>query len=168
MTQRDEADQVEILSGVVDGLTLGSPIALLVRNKDQNSGAYDHMKDLYRPSHADFTTEAKYGIRAVAGGGRASARETIGRVAAAAVARKLLAERFGIEVLGWVSQIHTIAAAVDAAKVQLDARRGRPDALPGPGGRGRDDRGDRAGTARRRLAGRRRQLRRPGRAGRVG
>ena len=98
VTQRDETDQVEILSGVVDGLTLGSPIALLVRNKDQNSGAYDHMKDLYRPSHADFTTEAKYGIRAVAGGGRASARETIGRVAAAAVARKLLAERFGIEV----------------------------------------------------------------------
>ena len=68
VTQRDEADQVEILSGVVDGRTLGSPIALLVRNKDQNSGAYDHMKDLYRPSHADYTTEAKYGIRAVAGG----------------------------------------------------------------------------------------------------
>jgi chorismate synthase len=69
VTQRDEADRVEILSGVVDGQTLGSPIALLVRNQDQNSGAYDHMAGLYRPSHADFTTEAKYGIRAIAGGG---------------------------------------------------------------------------------------------------
>ena len=69
VTQRDETDLVEILSGVSDGVTLGSPIALLVRNKDQNSGAYDHMKDLYRPSHADWSTEAKYGVRAVAGGG---------------------------------------------------------------------------------------------------
>ena len=130
VTQRDEADRVEILSGVVDGLTLGSPIALLVRNQDQNSGAYDHMAGLYRPSHADFTTEAKYGIRAVAGGGRASARETIGRVAAAAVARKLLAERFGIEVLGWVSRIHTISAQVDAATVGLDEVEASPTRCP--------------------------------------
>ena len=108
MTQRDEADRVEILSGVVDGVTLGTPIALLVRNADARSGAYDHLADVYRPSHADFTTEAKYGIRAVAGGGRASARETIGRVAAGAVARKLLAERFGVEVLGWVQQVHHV------------------------------------------------------------
>ncbi len=132
VTQRDEADQVEILSGVVDGLTLGSPIALLVRNKDQNSGAYDHMKDLYRPSHADYTTEAKYGIRAVAGGGRASARETIGRVAAAAVARKLLAERLGIEVLAWVDQVHTIRADVDPAAVQLDQVEADPTRCPDP------------------------------------
>ena len=132
VTQRDEADRVEILSGVVDGLTLGSPIALLVRNKDQNSGAYDHMKDLYRPSHADFTTEAKYGIRAVAGGGRASARETIGRVAAAAVARKLLAERFGIEVLGWVSQVHTITSAVDAGSVSMEQVEADPTRCPDP------------------------------------
>ena len=145
VTQRDEADQVEILSGVVDGRTLGSPIALLVRNKDQNSGAYDHMKEVYRPSHADFTTEAKYGIRAVAGGGRASARETIGRVAAAAVARKLLAERVGVDVLGWVSQIHTIRAKVDARHGAAGPGRGGSDPVPGPcGGRG-DDRGDRAG-----------------------
>jgi chorismate synthase len=123
VTQRDEADRVEILSGVVDGLTLGSPIALLVRNKDQNSGAYDHMKDLYRPSHADFTTEAKYGIRAVAGGGRASARETIGRVAAAAVARKLLAERVGVEVLAW---------RIDAASVELDHVEATPTRCPDP------------------------------------
>ena len=132
VTQRDEADQVEILSGVVDGRTLGSPIALLVRNKDQNSGAYDHMKEVYRPSHADFTTEAKYGIRAVAGGGRASARETIGRVAAAAVARKLLAERVGVDVLGWVSQIHTIRSKVDGATVQMDQVEADPTRCPDP------------------------------------
>lgn len=132
VTQRDEADRVEILSGVVDGLTLGSPIALLVRNKDQNSGAYDHMKDLYRPSHADFTTEAKYGIRAVAGGGRASARETIGRVAAAAIARKLLAERVGVEVLGWVRRVHTIEAEVDSSSVQLDDVEASPTRCPDP------------------------------------
>ena len=119
VTQRDESDLVEILSGVTDGRTLGSPIALLVRNKDQNAGAYDHMAELYRPSHADYSTEAKYGIRAVAGGGRASARETIGRVAAGAVARKLLRERCGVEVLGWVDRIHTIHARVDASQVEL-------------------------------------------------
>ena len=90
VTQRDETDTVEIVSGVDAGHTLGSPIAMLVRNKDQRSGAYDHMAELYRPSHADWTTEAKYGTRAVAGGGRASARETIGRVAGGAVARRLL------------------------------------------------------------------------------
>ena len=92
VTQRDEADQAEILSGIFEGFTTGTPIAVLVRNKDHNSGAYDHLKDVYRPSHADFTYDAKYGFRDWAGGGRASARETIGRVAAAAVARKLLAE----------------------------------------------------------------------------
>ncbi|MEA5520855.1 chorismate synthase, partial [Limnoraphis robusta] len=132
VTQRDEQDRVEILSGVLDGRTLGSPIAMLVRNKDQNSGAYDHMAELYRPSHADFTTEAKYGIRAVAGGGRASARETIGRVAAGAVARKLLAERCGVEVLGWVSQIHTIHARVDASKVERSHVEADPTRCPDP------------------------------------
>ena len=120
VTQRDETDRVEILSGVYEGRTLGSPIALLVRNKDQNPGAYDHMKDLYRPSHADWSTEAKYGIRAVAGGGRSSARETIGRVAAGAIARKLLEERRGVQVLAWVSQVHAITAEVDASTVTLD------------------------------------------------
>ncbi len=132
VTQRDEADRVEILSGVADGLTLGSPIALLVRNQDQNSGAYDHMKDLYRPSHADFTTQAKYGIRAVAGGGRASARETIGRVAAAAVARKLLTEHFEVEVVAWVSRIHTITARIDASQVRLDHVEAHATRCPDP------------------------------------
>ena len=76
VTQRDEKDTVEILSGWKDGLTLGTPLALLVRNQDHISGAYDHLKDVYRPSHADFTTDQKYGIRAHEGGGRSSARET--------------------------------------------------------------------------------------------
>ena len=132
VTQRDEADRVEILSGVVDGVTLGSPIALLVRNSDARSGAYDHLADVYRPSHADFTTEAKYGIRAVAGGGRSSARETIGRVAAAAVARKLLAERFGVEVLGWVQQVHHVVAQVDPTAVTLDQVEADPTRCPDP------------------------------------
>lgn len=112
-TQRNEADAVEILSGVWDGHTTGTPIALMVRNADQHSAAYDHMADLYRPSHADFTYDAKYGIRAIAGGGRASARETVGRVAAAAVARKLLSAVAGIEVLAWVSSVHDIDASAD-------------------------------------------------------
>ena len=106
VTQRDEADQVEILSGVLRGphaRARRSP--MLVRNKDARPGAYDHLKDVYRPSHADFTYDAKYGIRNWQGGGRASARETIGRVAAAAVARKLLAEVAGIEVLAWVQSV---------------------------------------------------------------
>jgi chorismate synthase len=133
VTQRDEADRVEILSGVVDGLTLGSPIAMLVRNADARSGAYDHLAEVYRPSHADWSTEAKYGIRAVAGGGRSSARETIGRVAAGAVARKLLAERVGVEVLGWVERVHHVTASVDAATVTLDAVEADPTRCPDPG-----------------------------------
>ena len=103
-TPRDEADRAEILSGVFEGQTLGTPIAILVRNQDARPQAYEHMKDVYRPSHADYTYEAKYGIRNWQGGGRASARETIGRVAAGAVARKLLASQCGVEVLAWVSQ----------------------------------------------------------------
>ncbi len=132
VTQRDEADRVEILSGVVDGLTLGTPIAMLVRNKDQNSGAYDHMSDVYRPSHADWSTEAKFGIRAVAGGGRASARETIGRVAAGAVARKLLAQNVGVEVLAWVSQIHTIRGRIDSSLVRAEHVEAHPTRCPDP------------------------------------
>ncbi len=132
VTQRNEADSVEILSGVYEGLTLGSPIAMVVRNSDQRSGAYEQEKDLYRPSHADYSTEAKYGIRAVAGGGRASARETIGRVAAAAIARKLLAQNCGVEVLGWVSAIHGIEAEVDPDTVTLDQVEASPTRCPDP------------------------------------
>ncbi|MCY3578452.1 MAG: chorismate synthase [bacterium] len=118
-TLRDEADKVTILSGVFEGHTLGSPIAMLVGNTDARSNAYEDFKDMYRPSHADYTTEAKYGIRNWQGGGRASARETIGRVAAGAIARQLLATAADIEVLAWVRQVGTITAEVDVAAVTL-------------------------------------------------
>jgi chorismate synthase len=119
-TPRDEPDQAEILSGVFEGQTLGSPIAILVRNTDARPSAYQDFKDKYRPSHADFTYEAKYGIRNWQGGGRASARETIGRVAAGAIARKILATTASVEVLAYVKQVHHISAEVDTAKVTLD------------------------------------------------
>jgi chorismate synthase len=132
VTQRDEEDSVEIVSGWKDGLTLGTPIALLVRNKDHQSGAYDHLKDLYRPSHADFTTDKKYGIRAHEGGGRSSARETIGRVAAGAVARKLILESSQIEVLAWVHQIHQISGSYENANIKLDDVESSPTRCPDP------------------------------------
>ncbi|MCZ6463320.1 MAG: chorismate synthase [Proteobacteria bacterium] len=119
-TPRQEADEAEILSGVFEGVTLGSPIAILVRNKDARPEAYEHMKDVYRPSHADYTTEAKYGVRNWQGGGRASARETVGRVAAGAIARALLAKVEGIEVLAWVRRVHDIEAKVATSQVTLD------------------------------------------------
>jgi chorismate synthase len=119
-TPRQEADQVEILSGLFEGVTLGTPIGLLVRNKDARPHAYEHMKDVFRPSHADYTTEAKYGVRNWQGGGRASARETIGRVAAGAIARKLLAVTEGIEVLAWVRQVKDVRAEIDLAAVTLE------------------------------------------------
>ena len=111
-TPRKEADQVEILSGVFDGLTTGVPISLLVRSTDQRSGAYDEMKEKFRPSHADYTYQAKYGHRDHRGGGRSSARETIGRVAAGAIARKILFAARGVEVRAYVSQIHDLIAPI--------------------------------------------------------
>jgi chorismate synthase len=118
-TQRREADRVEILSGVYGGLTLGSPIAMSIRNSDARAGDYGEMRGKYRPSHADYTYQAKYGIRAVEGGGRASARETAARVAAGAVARRLLAGH-GIEVVAWVEQVHDLAARIDPDAVTRD------------------------------------------------
>jgi chorismate synthase len=132
VTQRDEPDRVEILSGVADGRTLGTPIAMVVRNQDQRPGAYDHLADVYRPSHADWTYDAKYGIRAASGGGRASARETIGRVAAGAVARKLLVEVAGIDVVAWVSSIHAIDAKVDSTAVTRADVDASPTRCPSP------------------------------------
>ncbi len=132
VTQRDEADGVQVLSGLFEGMTTGTPIALVVHNADHRSGAYDHLKDLYRPSHADYTYDAKYGRRDHRGGGRSSARETIGRVAAAAIARKLLATGAGVEVLGWVSQVHDIDATVDEAAVTLDQVEADPTRCPDP------------------------------------
>jgi chorismate synthase len=120
-TPRKEDDRVEILSGVLDGLTLGTPIAMLVRNRDQRPADYGEMQKAFRPSHADATYQAKYGIQARSGGGRASARETIGRVAAGAIAKQLLARANGTEVLAWVRRIHTIEASIDPATVTLQA-----------------------------------------------
>jgi chorismate synthase len=112
VTQRKEADQVEILSGMLDGLTLGTPIAMLIRNQDARSKDYEANARAYRPSHADYTYDAKYGIRAIAGGGRASARETAGRVAAGAVAQQLLAH-LNVEIVAWVDEVAGITATVD-------------------------------------------------------
>ncbi|GAV20883.1 chorismate synthase [Mariprofundus micogutta] len=108
-TQRREADEVEILSGVFEGKTTGCPIALLIRNTDQRSKDYSDIKDKFRPGHADFTYFEKYGRRDYRGGGRSSARETAVRVAAGAVARRLLAES-GISIMGWVDQIGPVKA----------------------------------------------------------
>lgn len=121
VTPRNEEDAVEILSGVLDGMTLGTSLALSVRNKDHRSEAYNEMAEKFRPSHADFTYQAKYGIRAWAGGGRSSARETIGRVAAGAVAKAVMRHYFPeLEVLAWVSSIKDVKACVDPDAVTVE------------------------------------------------
>ncbi len=107
VTPRAEADKVEILAGVFEGQTTGAPISLLVRNTDARPGAYDEMREKFRPSHADFTYFSKYGIRDHRGGGRSSARETIGRVAAGAIAKKILASK-GVETRAWLTQVHDL------------------------------------------------------------
>lgn len=119
-TPRQEADRCEILSGVFEGKTLGTPIALLVRNKDARSQDYDEMAVKYRPSHADATYDAKYGIRNWQGGGRSSARETIGRVAAGAIAKKILKQVAGIEIIGYVKRIKDLEGVIDPNTVTLD------------------------------------------------
>jgi len=116
-TQRKEGDEVEIQSGVFEGVTTGTPIGMVVRNTDQRSKDYSEMKELYRPSHADFTYDAKFGVRDYRGGGRASYREAIGRVAAGAVARRLLAERGGVEIVGYVLQVCDLRGTVDSDRV---------------------------------------------------
>ncbi len=110
-TKRKEADRVTILSGVERGKTLGVPIALYVANKDQRPDDYKTMRSVPRPSHADYTYQMKYGIRSASGGGRASARETVGRVAAGAIADKFLYETFGIEIVAWVHAVGSIEAS---------------------------------------------------------
>ncbi len=119
VTPRKESDAVQILSGISDGQTLGTPICLWVKNEDARSEAYNEMKDKFRPSHADYTYFAKYGIRAWQGGGRSSARETIGRVAAGAIAKKILHEQFGVEVLSYVKQVQRVVGTVDPESVKL-------------------------------------------------
>ncbi len=131
-TPRQEEDQVQIESGVFEGQTIGTPIMMRVVNKDAKPSAYEHLKDVYRPSHADFTYQQKYGIRNWQGGGRASARETIGRVAAGAVAKQILREQCDTEILAYVKQIHTIGAEVDSDTVTLDDIESSPVRCPDP------------------------------------
>ncbi len=109
-TPRQEYDEVTILSGVENGRTLGTPIALFVANKDQRTSDYKNLLPVPRPSHADYTYQMKYGVRATGGGGRASARETIGRVAAGAIAAKILKKTYNIEIVAWVSVVGSIEA----------------------------------------------------------
>src|SRR5436305_7986120 len=117
VTPRKESDRVEILSGTFEGETLGTPISMLVRNEDARPEAYTEMATKFRPSHADYTYVAKFGIRNWQGGGRTSARETIGRVAAGAIAKKLLKQRYQVEVLAYVQQVQKIRAQIDPEKV---------------------------------------------------
>jgi chorismate synthase len=117
VTQRRESDAVRILSGVFEGRTLGTPIGLLIANEDQRSRDYADVATTYRPSHADYTYDAKYGIRDHRGGGRTSARETAARVAAGAIARKLLATRWGVEVVAWVAKVGRLVADCDVEQV---------------------------------------------------
>lgn len=119
VTPRKESDTIQILSGVFEGQTLGTPISMWVKNEDARSEAYNEMATKFRPSHADFTYTAKYGIRNWQGGGRSSARETIGRVAAAAIAKKLLRERYGVEVLAYVQQVQNLQTQIDPTTVQF-------------------------------------------------
>jgi chorismate synthase len=119
-TPRKEADTCEILSGVFEGKTLGTPIAILVRNQDTRPQDYDEMQHKYRPSHADATYDAKYGIRNWQGGGRASARETIGRVAAGAIAKKILKQVANVEIIGYVKRIKDLEGVIDPDTVTLE------------------------------------------------
>lgn len=119
-TPRKEADSCEILAGVFDGKTLGTPISILVRNKDTRPQDYDEMAQTYRPSHADATYDAKYGIRNWQGGGRSSARETIGRVAAGAIAKKILRSFGGVEIIAYVKRIQDLEGIIDPNTVTIE------------------------------------------------
>jgi chorismate synthase len=131
-TTRQEGDRVEWLSGVDDGRTTGTPIALVVRNEGARSKDYSELSDAYRPSHADFTYDARYGHRAIAGGGRASARETVGRVAAGAVARQVLASLGPVEVVAWVDRVADVTSNVDSATVTRADVDAHPTRCPDP------------------------------------
>lgn len=129
VTQRKEPDAPEILSGIFEGETTGTPIAILIRNRDQRSRDYADIKTVYRPGHADYTFDAKFGRRDYRGGGRSSARETVARVAAGAVAKKLLAHAFGGEVLGYVTKVGEVEAEVPE-RVTLEQVETLPDGTP--------------------------------------
>ena len=125
-TQRRETDEVEILSGVFEGKTTGTPIGLLIRNIDQRSKDYSKIKDRFRPGHADYTYEQKYGIRDYRGGGRSSARETASRVAAGAIAKKYLKQRYGVVIQGYLSQL----GPIKAEKIDLEFVEDNPFFFP--------------------------------------
>ena len=135
VTPRDEQDQLEILSGLdrESGKTLGTPIAVMIRNQDQRSGSYADWHHVYRPSHADFGYDAKYGLRAWEGGGRSSARETVGRVAAGAVAEQVLAGRFPeLRIVAYVERVHTHATTIDPLTVTREQVDAHPTRCPDP------------------------------------
>ena len=130
-TSRKEEDKLEILSGVLEGVSLGSPIGILFRNTDDRPKAYNKLKNLFRPSHADYTYQMRYGIRDAKGGGRTSNRESVARVAAGAIAKKLIFELCGAESLAWVSEIgKTIAKKIDLEKVNLQQVEATPVRCP--------------------------------------
>ncbi len=129
---RREPDRVQVLSGLFEGRTLGTALSLVVFNQDADPSAYAPFKDLYRPSHADFTTEARYGLRNWQGGGRASARETVARVAAGAVARQVLREGPGVEIVGWVDQVGDVVADCEPETVTAEAVDAHPVRCPDP------------------------------------
>ena len=129
VTQRKESDLVRIQSGVFEGKTLGTPIAMMIANEDQRSGDYREMQEKYRPSHADYTYDAKFGIRDWRGGGRTSARETAARVAAGAIAKKLLATRHQVEIVAWVSKVRDLSIACDVETEHSRRWRPRPSAV---------------------------------------
>ena len=130
-SQRTEEDKVEFLSGIFENKTTGTPISFIIRNKDQKPSDYDHLKNIFRPSHADYTYDKKYGIRDHRGGGRASARETAVRVVGGAVAKIMLAKA-GIEIIAFVSQIGNIAPVADFKKIEFRAIESSPVRCPDP------------------------------------
>lgn len=132
VTQRKESDTVRILSGVFEGKTLGTPISLSIANEDQRSGDYREVAEKYRPSHADYTYDAKYGHRDYRGGGRTSARETAARVAGGAIARKLLVEQHGVEIVAWVSKVGRLSVESDVETVTRAAVDQTPIRCPDP------------------------------------
>lgn len=131
VTQRKEADKVEVLSGIFEGITTGLPIAMVIYNKDAKSKDYSHIKDMFRPSHADFTYDAKYGLRDYRGGGRSSARETAARVAAGAIA-KLFVAQYGIKVSAYVSQVGHLKVTEKYSDLDLNLVESNPVRCPEP------------------------------------
>jgi chorismate synthase len=131
-TARNEADQIEVLSGLFEGKTTGAPLAMMVRNKDARPADYDTLRDTYRPSHADYTYIAKYGLRDHRGGGRSSARETLARVAAGAIALQMLEAVMFIQILTWVDEVHGIAMPTDAPAFTLADIEATPTRCPHP------------------------------------